>query len=441
MLNFKNVQPVDLGALGDIPVLPTSVFQNRFKNFLTALETNHLEAVCVYADREHAANMLWLTGFAPRFEEALLVVVKGRKPVLLLGNENMDYAHQIAQIDLEIVLYQDFSLPDQDRSRNSKLETLLQKAGLASGMVCATIGWKPMSALELPHWIAEAVSQVTGRLPSNATHLLMSAEDGLRSILEPEMILFAEYAARVSSQAVYMALKSLKIDVSERETSNFFLAHGLEQACHPMVNFGQAIPSGLGSPRNRLLEAGGYAQLAFGVLGSLTCRAGRTITRNHPDADDYLGLLENYLSTVRTWYASLRVGGLGSSVLAATQAAILPTWQLALNPGHLISYDEWLSSPFKADGTALRSGMAIQQDLIPIPKHSPAVINMEDGLVLADANLRAQLEPSLLQRCQQRRAWMAELGYELHEDVLPLSDIAGICFPFLLEPNWVALVN
>ncbi len=439
MLNFKNRQPVDLGALGEIPTVPTSVFQNRFKNFLAALETNHLEAVCVYADREHAANLLWLTGFAPRFEEALLVVVKGKKPVLLLGNENIEYARLVVQIDLEIVLYQDFSLPDQDRSQHITLETLLQKAGLGRGMVCATIGWKPMTALDVPHWIIEAILKVTGNLPNNATHLLMSAEAGLRSLLEPEMILFAEYAARVSSQAVYSALGSLKIGVSEREISNFFLAHGLEQACHPMVNFGQAIPSGLGSPRNRQLFSGGYAQLAFGVLGSLTCRAGRTMTHQHPDADDYLGLLENYLSTVRTWYACLRVGALGSSVLAATQAAILPTWQLALNPGHLISYDEWLSSPFKAGGMVLRSGMAIQQDLIPVPKNSPAVINMEDGLVLADADLRARLEPSLLIRCQKRRAWMADLGYELHEDVLPLSDIAGMCFPFLLEPNWVAV--
>ena len=61
-------------------------------------------------------------------------------------------------------------------------------------------------------------------------------------------------------------------------------------------------------------------------------------------------------------------------------------------------------------------------------------------MVLAGVDLRAWLEPSLLGRCQKRRAWMRELGYELHEDVLPLSDIAGMCFPFLLEPNWVAVV-
>jgi hypothetical protein len=37
-----------------------------------------------------------------------------------------------------------------------------------------------------------------------------------------------------------------------------------------------------------------------------------------------------------------------------------------------------------------------------------------------------------------RRDWMMQLGYELHEDVLPLSDTAGALFPFLLEPSLVA---
>ncbi len=439
MLNFKKLEPT-LNPIGDAPILPPRVFQERLKKLETALENANLEAVCIYADREHAANLLWLTGFAPRFEEALLVWVRGQKPSLLLGNENMDYAKATVQIDLELRLYQDFSLPDQDRSQSQTLETLLEQSGLSRGMTCATIGWKPMTTLELPHWIIEAIEGVTGSIPSNATHLLMSAEHGLRTTLEPEMIAFAEYAAQVSSQAVYQAIRGLKVGISERETSNAFLAHGLEHACHPMVNFAQSIPSGLGSPRQRRLERGAYAQMAFGVLGSLTCRAGRTIQRSDPDADNYLGLLKNYLATVKTWYAALKVGATGAEVLQKTQAVISDDWQLALNPGHLISYDEWLSSPFHASGGALRSGMAIQQDLIPIPKHSRAVINMEDGLVLADTELRARLEPRLLERCQIRREIMIELGYELHEDVLPLSDIAGMSFPFLLESDWVALV-
>jgi hypothetical protein len=437
-MKLTSITPA-FSPLGDIPTVPQAVYQNRQKRLQTALEKHNLEAVCLYADREHAANLLWLTGFAPRFEEALLVWVLGRTPVLLLGNENMDYAKSVVQIDLECVLYQDFSLIDQDRSQNTNLGALLARAGLAHGMNCATIGWKT-GALELPYFVVQQLAEITDNLPHNATDLLMDAQHGLRSSLEPEMVGLLEYAAGVTGQAVYTALLALKEGISEREVSNHYLAHGLEHACHPMVNFATSIPSGLGSPRNRRVERGGYAQLAFGVLGSLTCRAGRTVGQHDPDADDYLGLLENYLQTVKTWYAALRVGTTGAEVVRQTQAVIAANWHLALNPGHLISYDEWLSSPFTQNGTTLHSGMAIQQDLIPVPHSSPAVINMEDGLLLADAEMQARLEPSLLARCLKRRKQMEALGYELHQDVLPLSDISGMCFPFLLEPSVVARV-
>jgi hypothetical protein len=43
--------------------------------------------VVVYADREHSANMSYLTGFDPRFEEAILVVGGDGAPAILVGNE------------------------------------------------------------------------------------------------------------------------------------------------------------------------------------------------------------------------------------------------------------------------------------------------------------------------------------------------------------------
>jgi hypothetical protein len=44
----------------------------------------------------------------------------------------------------------------------------------------------------------------------------------------------------------------------------------------------------------------------------------------------------------------------------------------------------------------------------------------------------------MMRRCQSRRELMEELGYELHPDILPLSNIAGVFFPYLLEPRYVA---
>ena len=41
----------------------------------------------VWGDREHSANLAYLTGFDPRFEEALLIVGTSGDPALLVGNE------------------------------------------------------------------------------------------------------------------------------------------------------------------------------------------------------------------------------------------------------------------------------------------------------------------------------------------------------------------
>lgn len=441
-IRFEKLRLPDLGVLGDVPELEPQVFQDRFAQLERAREDAGLDAILIYADREHAANLMWLTGFSPRFEEALWVQVAGRTPTLLLGNENFGFAPGAVKLGAEFGLYQPLSLADQPRDRVVRLETLLLKAGLGREMRVGLIGWKPMPELDVPHWIVQAVQDATNLEPVNAAHLLMDAGTGLRTVLEPQMIRFVEHAARVTSTSIRDLVFALKPGLREWQAAQHYDSHGLELGCHPMVNFAQSIPSGLGSPRNRRAERGGYAQMAFAVIGSLTCRAGRLVMQGDPDRDGYLGIVTNYLTVVRAWYASLRVGVTGAEVFRATEKARLDTWDLALNPGHLIHLEEWVSSPFYQDSSlTLRSGVAIQQDLIPVPRAGDAVVNMEDGLVLADADLRArlgQLDPELMRRCETRRAWMERLGYELHDDVLPVSDMAGAFFPFLLEPELIA---
>ncbi|NMB10958.1 MAG: Xaa-Pro aminopeptidase, partial [Firmicutes bacterium] len=87
----------------------------------------------------------------------------------------------------------------------------------------------------------------------------------------------------------------------------------------------------------------------------------------------------------------------------------------------------------------LQSGTAIQCDIISEAPAPYFGIHTEDGLVLADKMLRNQLKelyPEVWQRIVRRRTVMIEqLGYELHEDVLPLSDLQGFVTPYLLNPN------
>jgi hypothetical protein len=70
---------------------------------------------------------------------------------------------------------------------------------------------------------------------------------------------------------------------------------------------------------------------------------------------------------------------------------------------------------------------------------------MEDGLVLADADLRRRIQelyPACYERCQKRRAFMTDvLGIELAEEVLPLSNTATLVPPFFLRPQTVFAVR
>lgn len=56
----------------------------------------------MYGDRVHNANLAYLTGYDPRFEEALYILVPNRMPMLLVGSEGMAYSY-ICPIPVERV--------------------------------------------------------------------------------------------------------------------------------------------------------------------------------------------------------------------------------------------------------------------------------------------------------------------------------------------------
>ena len=63
---------------------------------------------------------------------------------------------------------------------------------------------------------------------------------------------------------------------------------------------------------------------------------------------------------------------------------------VSLNPGHQLHLDEWVNSPvFPGSTIELRSGMALQCDIIPATGTPYFTTNIEDGVALADESLRA----------------------------------------------------
>src|SRR3954453_10469471 len=136
-ITWRDVPLPDFGTADERPEIPAEVYAARCQRAYRAAGADWL---IVYGDREHFANLAYLTGFDPRFEEAILLLGAGDRRVLLVGNEGLDYAGLLS-LPMEVVLCQSLSLPGQDRGQAPRLDAVLRTAGLGSGQSLALVGW------------------------------------------------------------------------------------------------------------------------------------------------------------------------------------------------------------------------------------------------------------------------------------------------------------
>ncbi|MCU0791113.1 MAG: hypothetical protein MUE79_08695, partial [Nitratireductor sp.] len=163
---------------------------------------------------------------------------------------------------------------------------------------------------------------------------------------------------------------------------------------------------------------------------------------------DYLQkLVFPYFEAVAEWLESVGIGVAGGDLYERVMRRIGdPFFGVSLNPGHLIHIDEWMNSPiFKGSRQKLRSGMALQVDVIPATGGPYFTINMEDGIALLDEEGRAEFAdryPAAWARIEARRAFMEEsLGIRLKPEVLPFSNLASHLPPFWLSPSWAVTLR
>ena len=442
----------DFGSEKACPPLPPAVLCARMERVRACMRQRRLEFLAVYADREHCANLAYLTGFDPRFEEAVLLMSAEGRCKLLVGNECQGYLPDVRALGLEVELFQEFSLLGQPRGSSKPLKKILRAFGMGLRPRVGAVGWKyfdgsllPTRALDVPAYLADVLREICGapRRVVNAAGIFMNPRDGLRVTNEPEQIAQFEYAAGVSSAGVLALLRHLREGVREDALEKYLDSRGLPLSCHRMVSFGEKAKRGLASPSANRARLGGAFTTALGVAGSLTCRAG-VVARSAADLPEetrefYPRLAANYFDVVATWYEHLGIGALAGDIFqAVSRARKRALYDFAVNPGHYIHLDEWLHSPFAAGSTiALGSGMALQMDIIPVSKGPFCCINAEDGVALADEPLRAALQrayPALWRRVLARRAFMREvLGVRLDDSVLPLSHIPGWLPPYALD--------
>ncbi len=437
-----NVSLPDFGVPDAVPAIPAATYDARAERLLARAQTDW---VVVYADREHVANMLHLTGIEPRFEEALLVLGQDGARVLLVGNETIDYAVLAGLSNLDLQLSQSLSLMGQDRSLTPSLSAVLADVGLKKGQTVGLVGWKYAMPGEdggfvFPYNMVRSLVQAVGgdesRL-SDVTALLVHPETGDRAVNDADQIAVFEWASARASAAVFRIVTGARPGMSEFEAAGLMGYQGEPLSCHMMMNSadGDGRMIGLRSPTAAKIRAGSGVSTAVGYWGALSSRAG--MISDAESSDGYIDACRTYFSSLLAWYDTVKIGVRGGDIHdAVTQALAAGNLRPALNPGHLLGYDEWPHSPIRpGSDDVVRSGMAFQVDIIPGPLKPGQALNCEDSVVIADADLRAEIarrHPEVHARIAARRAFIRhQIGCDMSEDILPLSNI-----PLWLPPDW-----
>ncbi len=438
----------DFGAPATEPQLDPQLYADRMARLRERMEHAGYRRLVIYADREHSANISYLTGFDPRFEEALLVIGSDDDPAIMVGNEDWGTAGS-APLPMRRHMFQDFSLPSQPRDRSLTLREILAGEGIGRGISVGLVGWKTYGEpwmSDVPAYIVDELRGLAGAdAVTNATGLLIDTQDGLRVINEVDQIAYFEWASCHVSEGVKRLLFNLRPGMTEHEAVALLGWNGTPLSCHLMLTAGPRAKLGLLSPSDRQIARGDPFTTAFGIWGALTCRAGFVVesaTELLAHIDDYVErLVGPYFDAVAEWLAAIHVGQ-SASVLDEIISRRLGDkfFGIFLNAGHQIHLDEWVNSPvWPGSPVELQSGMAMQVDIIPATGTDYFTSNIEDGICIADQALRNEIaarHPEAWKRIEARRAFMTgTLGFELHPDVLPLSNLAGYLPPFLLAPG------
>ena len=444
----------DFGVPAARPELSRKLYAERLDALIKAKRAASIDALVIYADREHSANLAWLTGFDPRFEEALLIVAPGQTPTLLAGPENLGRS-QNATIEVEARLYPPFGLMGQDRSQTPDLEEVLTSAGVRPGSRVGVLGWKyfglhespkPDSWFETPSFIVDTLRKLVGTEGKvvNANAILMDASTGLRAVNEIAQIAQFEFGAVMASEALKALFRNIRPGMSEIAAVQTMGLGALPHSCHTMLSTGARLV-GLESPSGKIIEHGDPLTTAVGYPGGLSSRVGWVVEDKSglpANAADWLERLAMpYFACAAEWYETIGIGVSGGTLDSVARKHLgAPFFNLILNPGHLIHIDEWMNTPvYPGSKETLRSGQAMQCDIIPAvgaPYHSA---NIEDGVAILDERGRAALKdqfPEVAARIEARRSFMADvLGIRLKPEIMPLSNLAAAYPPFLLSPN------
>ncbi len=434
--------------------LSDTIYRERVDLLLAALNKRGLTHVAIFANREQFANMEYFIRFEPRFEEALFILRSDGEAFLLVGNECEAYA-EISPIPHTRILYQNFSLQGQHREKLRPLEDIFASCGMNAGSRVGVVGYKyfypayepePDNTYDVPHYIMEALFECAGwENVQNVTEMVTGLPDGLRMALRhAEEVAFAEYNSTRTAGAVQQMIKHLRPGIGELELTRTVQIDFGPTSVFPMINFGLAhVATGLRSPDDAVLKVGDPCGVCYGVRGALTSRTGMAAFNQLSLTTGYETVIESFYkpfwSAICAWYESVHIGAEMGSVYKAVMDIIgAPAFGVTLNPGHYIGMDEWPNTGIdEGSKIPMTHSCYLQSDII-VNSASPGMCGIcEDGVVIADAALRRQVAeryPEMWARITLRQKKMREvLGIRISDDVLPLSNLTGVYFPYMLD--------
>ncbi len=451
----KKVAPLPMAPI-DYSELPKFTGDDFKKRIETAFKKTDYSHILVYADREHASNVEFFTGYDPRFEECLLILSRDGKNAIVAGDEGITYATKIP-FDIDILCYPTFSLPGQPKDAAVALQDILKNYGLNQQSKVGIIGWKYFDrydfadyqhTYDLPCFIMDEILAVVSKANiSNAIELMAGNEDGLRIFLDAKELILGEIAGTKSSRNTYNVISNLKPGITELEASMYLNIDGDPVNVYPNINFGENLFFALASPALRPLKDGDLVGAGMAFKRSLCHKISYYVSKGDLSARAE-ELYDTYFLAVAKWYEAIKIGVTGKEVYEAVLSVVgdYKKAGIALNPGHLIHTDEWSNTPFNADCQAkIRSGMLIQCDFTSALKDENFAVHAEDGIIVADSALQKEMEamaPKAYARMKLRQKFMREeLGIQIDDCILPTSDMPAIVYPYLKELDYVLAIE
>ncbi len=439
-------------------LLSDQTMEERYQKIIAGMKERKLDYLVIYADKEHSGNFEYLTGFIPRFEEALLILKQDHIVYYLLGNENLKMS-QYTRLPGDVIHVPFFSLPNQPMESDITLVSVFERQGLNQANRVGLVGWKLFSGIEneggpfdIPYYIVEALKKSVRPAADlvNSNDLFIGPDKGARITNNANEIAHYEYGANLSSNCILNALNAIEVGKEEIEIGKYLTADGQVNTVVPIAATGERFQQANLYPTAKKIQRGDAFSVTTGFKGGLSSRTGLVVSNEAElprSQKDYLErVVYPYYNAVVAWLENLRINKSGKEIYQVIET-VLPKEQYgwSLNPGHLTADEEWMSSPiYPGSENRIQSGMIFQIDIIPsIPGYTG--VSAEDCIAIADEALRTRIKeeyPDLWKRILHRRVYIVQtLNISLPDEILPLSNTVGYLRPFLLNKSAAICCN